>query len=141
MKDPVCPLKLALYGHPESGFYWEEHCDAKLKEKGFEIIEEWPGTYWHPKYRAMVIVYVDDFKVAAPSENMKKVWSLIREDIEMDEPTAPNTFLGCKHHLTKVPCADAPGGFIKVMEYDMEDQLQSAVDLYQEIVGTERSIK
>jgi len=27
MRDPVCPLELALYGHPESGGYWEQHCE------------------------------------------------------------------------------------------------------------------
>ena len=42
--DPVCPLKLALYGHPESGYYWEEHCDQALKSEGFVPIEEWPGS-------------------------------------------------------------------------------------------------
>ena len=31
MYDPVCPMELALYGHPESGYYWEEHCDERLK--------------------------------------------------------------------------------------------------------------
>ena len=36
--DPVCPLVLALYGHPDSGGYWEKHCDAHLKNVGFEPI-------------------------------------------------------------------------------------------------------
>ena len=27
MRDPVCPLELALYGHPESGGYWEQHAE------------------------------------------------------------------------------------------------------------------
>ena len=31
MVDPVCPLVLALYGHPDSGGHWEIHCEAKLK--------------------------------------------------------------------------------------------------------------
>ena len=26
MHDPVCPLILALYGHPDSGGCWEKHC-------------------------------------------------------------------------------------------------------------------
>ena len=30
---------------------------------------------------------------------------------------------------------------MRVMEYDMEDQLQSALDLYKEIVGTDRPLK
>jgi hypothetical protein len=32
--DPVAPLKLALYGHPDSGGYWERHCEAILAKKG-----------------------------------------------------------------------------------------------------------
>ena len=32
--DPVCPLVLALYGHPDSGGYWERHCEAHLAEAG-----------------------------------------------------------------------------------------------------------
>ena len=29
-EDPVCPLILALYGHPDAGTFWERHCEAKL---------------------------------------------------------------------------------------------------------------
>ena len=31
MHDPVCPLILALYGHPDSGGYWEQHCEPHLE--------------------------------------------------------------------------------------------------------------
>ena len=27
-RDPVCPLRLALYGHPDSGGFWERHCET-----------------------------------------------------------------------------------------------------------------
>ena len=30
--DPVCPLILALYGHPGAGTFWEKRCEAKLME-------------------------------------------------------------------------------------------------------------
>ena len=99
-------------------------------------IDEWPGTYYHPKHKAFLVVYVDDFKLAAPAhlpgskrDNIADVWALIQKHVEMDPPTGPGTFLGCKHILTKVPCEGVPGGQVSVMEYDMEDQLQSAVDL------------
>ena len=29
-RDPVCPLRLALYGHPDSGGIWEKHCTNSL---------------------------------------------------------------------------------------------------------------
>ena len=32
---PVCPLIMALYGHPESGGYWEQHCEEKVFAAGF----------------------------------------------------------------------------------------------------------
>ena len=34
MKRPVCPLNLALYGHPQSGAFWEEHAESKLLSEG-----------------------------------------------------------------------------------------------------------
>ena len=33
---PVCPLELALYGHPDSGGHWEAHCEGHLASVGFE---------------------------------------------------------------------------------------------------------
>ena len=30
LRDPVVPLRLALYGHPDSGGYWEKHCETHL---------------------------------------------------------------------------------------------------------------
>ena len=35
MRDPVCPLLLALYGHPGAGGYWEQHCESHLLSCGF----------------------------------------------------------------------------------------------------------
>ena len=39
-KDPVCPLILALYGHPGAGGYWEKHCHAHLVSVGFKPIPD-----------------------------------------------------------------------------------------------------
>ena len=30
---PVVRLRKALYGHPDSGTYWEQHCDAHLRSE------------------------------------------------------------------------------------------------------------
>ena len=40
-KDPVCPLVLALYGHPEAGGWWEDHSKQQLEAIGFREIEDW----------------------------------------------------------------------------------------------------
>ena len=47
MRDPVCPLILALYGHPDAGGYWEAHCESHLKSVGFTPIDEWRSCFWH----------------------------------------------------------------------------------------------
>ena len=39
-KRPVCRLYKALYGRPDSGTYWEQHCDRHLRSEGFEPISE-----------------------------------------------------------------------------------------------------
>ena len=66
--DPVCPLRLALYGHPDSGGFWEQHCEKHLLEQGFEKIRPWRSCYFHPKLKQFLIVYVDDFKMSGPAD-------------------------------------------------------------------------
>ena len=46
-RRPVCMLRLALYGHPMSGVYWELHCNQRLKKKGFGAIPGWEQCFWH----------------------------------------------------------------------------------------------
>eukprot|EP00975_Prorocentrum_lima_P038016 7996360-Prorocentrum_lima.AAC.1 len=64
MIDPVVPLKLALYGHPDSGGYWEQRCEGHLSSVGFEPIDGWQGCYLHPALSLFLVVYVDDFKLS-----------------------------------------------------------------------------
>ncbi len=45
-RKPVVQLRKALYGHPDSGTFWEQHCDKSVKKVGFEAIDEaWPSCY------------------------------------------------------------------------------------------------
>ncbi len=59
MKDPVCPLRLALYGHPDSGGYWVRHCDRCLLSRGVTKIPQWRSCYLHKEMKLFLIVYVD----------------------------------------------------------------------------------
>ena len=46
-RRPVVRLVKALYGHPDSGTMWEQHCDRKVKELDFiPVGEEWPSMYF-----------------------------------------------------------------------------------------------
>ena len=53
---PVCPLELALYGHPDSGGHWEAHCEGHLASVGFERIPDWHSTFWHPELKLFLVV-------------------------------------------------------------------------------------
>ena len=96
---PVVLLRIALYGHPDSGGLWERHCESMLQEVGFVMPdpEGWPSVFFHPELKLLLVVYVDDFKMAGPIESMPKGWQLIASKIDMDTPGKVNRYLGCDH--------------------------------------------
>lgn len=144
MKGPVCPLVLALYGHPDCGGFWEKHCNDHLEDIGFKSIPDWPSCYWHQEEGCMLIVYVDDFKCSGPSEAVDRLCKRMQEPakntigIEMDPPTAPNKFLGCDHKYSE-RISPITGKTVKAIEYDMEEFFSSCVDRYCELAGVDRS--
>ena len=44
---PAVRMLRVLYGHPDSGTFWEKHADEKLRSVGFVPIETWPSCYFH----------------------------------------------------------------------------------------------
>ena len=115
MKGPVCPLVLALYGHPDAGTCWEQHCDKMLKQVGFEAIVNWSGCYRHNTLRAVLSVYVDDFKLAFNRADEKKAWALSRKHVGHEAPTPMKQYLGCGHSIHEgdlVAGVRVPGGFL-----------------------------
>ena len=46
-KDPVVPLRLALYGHPLAGAFWERHCREALLSVGFTALTGWECCFVH----------------------------------------------------------------------------------------------
>ena len=87
-EDPVCPLMLALYGHPDSGGIWENHCASQLEGNGWvQVLPEiWQRIFYHPDLELLLVIYVDDFKMAGPQGNLKKGWANISSVIDMDPP-------------------------------------------------------
>lgn len=62
LTDPIAPLVLALFRHPDAGSCWEAWNDEQMKGIGFRTIDGWPGCY---TTRTMVCMtfYVGDFKL------------------------------------------------------------------------------
>jgi len=100
MRDPVCPLILALYGHPDSGGYWKQYCNDHLVSQGFTPIRACWSCFFHPQLKLFVVVYVDDFKMAGPTKNLQKGWELVRKEIRIEPPTPLGKYLGCNHVVT-----------------------------------------
>ena len=137
LKMPVVLMKKALYGHPDAGSYWEQKADQQAKAVGFKEIDDWPSTYYHEKLRLMLIIYVDDFKLAGPVENIEKGWSLLSKGIKIGTPEIVDekgvTYLGCKQRVFK--SRDKSGNYRATMEYDMKEFVQSCIDRYVEMAG------
>ena len=94
-RRPVCRLVKALYGHPDSGTYWEQHCDQMVKRVGFAPIgEEWPSCYFNAALKLLLVLYVDDFKLAGPSAGMEQGWQLLRKHLTMEAATPVWVVLG-----------------------------------------------
>ena len=130
--DPVCPLVLALYGHPESGGYWEQYACEQVKRAGFIQVPNWGSCYYHPELRLFLIVYVDDFKLAGPRANLSAGWTLLRQRINMEDPGPVSHFLGCTHRTAR--CRLSTGAEVRVMIYDLESFMKACVDAHKKII-------
>ena len=105
----------------------------------------------------MLVIYVDDLKLAGPTKNLKEGWTLIRSKITTDEPTAASgtRFLGAVHTSYTATIKDGTNPItgicktcaenkdktveVRVMEYEMKDFLIACVDKYLELTKTKRS--
>ena len=87
MKNPVVKLEKALYGHKHSGVFWQRYCTEQVTAAGFEPLgESWPCAYFHPITKMLLIVYVDDMKLAGPAEHMADTWKALGKNIKLEVP-------------------------------------------------------
>ena len=69
-----------------------------MATKGWvKLAEEWNSVFWHPVKEAMLIIYVDDFKMAAKAEDHDQLWKDLKSVIDMEDEAEEERFLGCKH--------------------------------------------
>ena len=97
--QPMVPLVLALYGHPDSGGIWENHLNSRIGKEGWKQIlpDIWQSIFYHAEYNCMLVVYVDDFKLAGPTENMDKAWASIKRAVNIGDPEPYDRYFGCQH--------------------------------------------
>ena len=131
MRRPVCRLHKALYGHPDSGTYWEEHCDTQVLRAGFAPVlrDAWPACYFHYSLKLFLVVYVDDFKLSGPSEALAPGWRSLRQGLDLDRPEPSGLYLGCKHESFQI------GSTCRGIIYNMESFFRECIDLYIQLTG------
>jgi len=163
-QNPVVLLVLSLYGHPDAGGYWEAHCEKAVFECGWEKVQGWQSVYWHPECRALLVIYVDDFKMASKVADTAKLWAELQKRIKLDPPTDPDRFLGCyleeftaasedvkfilKNHPSLHPRGQdkpndlelkEPSRLVRRFKYNMQKYLESAVEKYCAVGDLERN--
>ena len=139
-RRPVVRLDKALYGHPDSGTMWEQHCDKKVQEIGFKPIgEEWPSMYFHDELKLLLVIYVDDLKLAGPSENLAKGWEMLRTVLRIEPETDLGLYLGCI--LSQGEAQLHNGKKVKTITYNMEGLLKLSVEKYLDIIGKDTKLK
>ena len=139
-RRPVVRLVKALYGHPDSGTMWEQHCDRKVRELHFiPVGEEWPSMYFHKKLQLLLVIYVDDLKLAGPEENLTKGWEMLGSKLNIEPETDLGLYLGCV--LSKGSAKLNDGTPVSTMTYDMEGLLKLSVEKYLDIVGKDTKLK
>ena len=85
--------------HPDSGGIWENHLNPRIGKEGWKQIlpDVWQIIFYHAEYNCMLVVYVDDFKLACPTENMEKAWASIRRAVNIGDPETYDRYFACQH--------------------------------------------
>ena len=98
-----------------------------------QVSQNWPCVYFNDTTKMLLVVYVDDLKLAGPREHMASSWEALGKGINLEEPKGNepgvHTFLGCTH--TRSPQV-LFGKNITVMEYSVEGAMKRALQKYSE---------
>ena len=84
--------------------------------------------FFHEELKLALSIYVDDFKLAGPTDALAKGWALLLEKIELEDPGPVGLYLGCQQQRLEVM---TPQGVpLGVMIYDMEAFLDQCIAKY-----------
>ena len=133
-RRPVCRLVKALYGHPDAGTMWEQHWHTAVQKVGFRPLgDERPSLYFHPEMRLLLVIYVDDLKMAGPKEQLPIGWAMLRQELRLEEETQLGLYLGC--HISEGEAVLHDNMRVQTVTYDMETYLDMTVKKYCDVTG------
>ena len=82
-EDPVCRLRVNLYGHPLAGLLWGQHSHKAILAEGFEPVRSWECLYVHRSLKLFLSVSVDDFKMAGKADNLIPMWERLGKRLDL----------------------------------------------------------
>ena len=97
--QPCAPLHKALYGHPESSAYWQQHLHAILVKLGGVEFENLPSVYYFKSLGLVLCVYVDDLTLSGKLELHKSFWATLSKEVELEPYAALTRVLGRCHRF------------------------------------------
>ena len=75
-----------------------------------------------------LVLYVDDFLMSGPKENMEKAWADIAAVINIEDPGPMGLYLGCVHEEGAVEMDD--GRKIRTMTFNQESFFRDKIEKY-----------
>ena len=87
----------------------------------------------------LLTIYVDDFKLAGPTQNLQKGWSLLRMRLDIGEESDTGMYLGC--NIIKKELALSNGVLAQAVIYDMEFFLEQCLARYIQVAGEDVHFK
>ena len=117
---------------------WEQHCHTAVQKVGFKPLgDEWPSLYFHPDLKLLLVIYVDDLKMAGPTANLPKGWKMLRQELRLEDETPLGLCLGCRISKGEATLHDKTK--VQTVTYDMETYLEMTVNKYCDVRGFDSS--
>ena len=129
LKRPCVKLVKSLYGHPESGYHWHNRFTQVMEAMEGVHMSNFQSSFWFPKSRMLLTLYVDDMVLSGPSGRHDSFWAELRKHLEIENPTKVERILGRK----QVMFSDETGSYV---EMSMEDFLESSCEAYENLTKT-----
>ena len=68
--------------------------------------------------KLLLVIYVDDLKMAGPTEQLPKGWNMLRKELRLEEETPLGLYLGCRISKGEAVLHDKTP--VRTVTYDME---------------------
>ena len=87
--------------------------------------------------KLLLVIYVDDLKMAGPKAQLPKGWSMLRQELRLEEETPLGLYLGCRISKGEAVLHDKTP--VRTVTYDMETYLDMTVKKYCDVTGFDPS--